>query len=191
HYAPDQVVTTLAALGFALEEHGEDLVVTVPGWRRFDVEGRADLAEEVGRIAGFDLVPATMLKGALPAPRPDGDHGVSDEMRARRTLAAAGLQEVITFSLVSPGLANELTLEPEADSHAPMQIENPQSIDNSVLRPSLLGSLLFAMRSNLRQRERVLLYELAHTWHGSLERMPEERRHVGLAIVGPRYPRHW
>ena len=162
--------------------------MTVPGWRRFDVEGRADLAEEVSRIAGFDRVPATMLKGALPAPRPDGDHGFSDEMRARRTLAAAGLQEVITFSLVSPGLANELTLEPEADSHAPMQIENPQSIDNSVLRPSLLGSLLFAMRSNLRQRERVLLYELAHTWHGS---MPEERRHVGLAIVGPRYPRHW
>jgi phenylalanyl-tRNA synthetase beta chain len=192
HYAPDQVVSTLAALGFAVEEHGaEDLVVTVPGWRQFDVEGRADLAEEVGRIAGFDLVPATMPTGALPAPRPDGDHGFSDEMRARRTLAAAGLQEVVTFSLVSPGLAHELTLEPEADTHAPMQIENPQSIDNSVLRPSLLGSLLFALRSNLRQRERVLLYELAHTWHGSLDPKPEERRHIGLAIVGPRYPRHW
>jgi len=191
HYAPDQVVTTLAALGFAVEEHGEDLAVTVPGWRRFDVEGRADLAEEVGRIAGFELVPATMPRGALPAPRPDGDHGFSDEMRARRTLAAAGLQEVVTFSLVSPGLASELTLEPEGDAPAPMQIENPQSIDNSVLRPSLLGSLLFALRSNLRQRDRVLLYELARTWHGSLEPMPEERRHVGLAIVGPRYPRHW
>jgi phenylalanyl-tRNA synthetase beta chain len=191
HYAPDQVVTTLVALGFAIDEHGEDLVVTVPGWRRFDVEGRADLAEEVGRIAGFDLVPATMPKGALPAPRPDGDHGFSDEMRARRTLAAAGLQEVITFSLIRPGLADELRVEPERDAHAPMQIENPQSIENSVLRPSLLGSLLFALRSNLRQRDRVLLYELARTWHGSLEHMPEERRHVGLAIVGLRYPRHW
>ncbi len=192
HYAPDQVVTTLAALGFAVEEHGaEDLVVTVPGWRRFDVEGRADLAEEVGRIAGFDLVPATMPKGALPAPRPDGDHGFSDEMRARRTLAAAGLQEVITFSLVNPTLADELALEPEADAHPVMRIANAQSVEHSVLRPSLLGSLLFALRSNLRQRDRVLLYELARTWHGSLDPMPDERRHVGMAIVGPRSPRHW
>jgi phenylalanyl-tRNA synthetase beta chain len=191
HYAPEQVVTTLTALGFAPEENGENLTVTVPGWRRFDVEGGADLAEEVGRIAGFDLVPATMPKGALPTPRPEGDHGFSDEMHARRTLAAAGLQEVITFSLVSPGLAEELTLEPDGDGHAPLHIENPQSIENSVLRPSLLGSLLGALRSNLRQRDRVLLYELARTWHGSLDPMPEERRHVGMAIVGPRYPRHW
>jgi len=193
HYAPDQVVTTLAALGFGVQERGEELVVSVPGWRRFDVEGRADLAEEVGRIAGFDLVPATMPTGALPAPRPDGDHGFADEMHARRTLAAAGLQEVVTFSLVSPTLANELVVESsaDADGHAAMQIANPQSIENSVLRPTLLGSLLFAVRSNLRQRDRVLLYELAHTWHGSLAVEPEERRHVGIAVVGPRYPRHW
>src|SRR5207248_1748568 len=104
HYPPDQAATTLAALGFGLQEQGEELVVTVPGWRRFDVEGRADLAEEVGRIAGFDMVPATMPEGALPVTRPDGDHGFTDEMRARRTLAAAGLQEVVTFSLVSPAL---------------------------------------------------------------------------------------
>jgi phenylalanyl-tRNA synthetase beta chain len=191
HYPTDQIVTTLAALGFAPRELDEELVVTVPGWRRFDVEGRADLAEEVGRIAGFDLVPATIPKGALPLPRPDGDHGFSDEMRARRILAAAGLQEAITFSLVSPELASELRVEPEADAHPPLRIANAQSVDNSVLRPSLLGSLLFALRSNLRQRDRVLLYELARTWHGSLDPMPEERRHVGMAIVGPRDPRHW
>jgi phenylalanyl-tRNA synthetase beta chain len=191
HYPPDQVVTTLAALGFPLEEHGQELVVTVPGWRRFDVEGRADLAEEVGRIAGFDLVPATMLKGPLPSPRPDGDHGFSDEMRARRTLAAAGLQEVMTFSLVNPTLADELRLEPEADVQPVLRIANAQSVELSVLRPSLLGSLLVALRANLRQRDRVLLYELAHTWHGSLDPAPDERRHVAMAIVGPRHPRHW
>src|SRR5207248_3526744 len=139
--------------------------------------GRADLAEEVGRVAGFDLIPATMPKGALPAPRPDGDHGFSDEMRARRAVAAAGLQEVITFSLISPGLADELRVDPDGDGPSPLRIANPQSIDNSVLRPSLLGSLLLAVRSNLRQRDRVLLYELAHTWHGSLDPVPKERRH--------------
>jgi phenylalanyl-tRNA synthetase beta chain len=187
HYPGEQVIETLSGLGFSLDERGEDLVVTVPGWRRFDVEGRADLAEEVGRIAGFDLVPSTMLRGALPAPRPEGDAGFSDEIRARRALAAAGLQEVITYSLIDP--AQMTTLNGELDE--PIRVSNPQSVEQSVLRPSLLGSLLNALRSNLRQRDRVLLYELARTWHGKLNPLPDERRHVGIAMVGPVSDRDW
>jgi phenylalanyl-tRNA synthetase beta chain len=63
-----------------------------------------------------------------------------------------------------------------------------------VLRPSLLGSLLQTVRSSLRQRDRVLIYELARTWHGSLDAAHsslDERRHVGIAMVGPRHPRQW
>jgi phenylalanyl-tRNA synthetase beta chain len=192
HFPAPQVVQTLDALGFQpVAEPDGGVRVTVPGWRRFDVEGRADLAEEVGRVAGFDLVPATMLRGAVPAPRPDGDAGYADEMRARRTLAAAGLQEVITYSLVDPGQAAELAVDPEDESHEPIRIENPQSVEQSVLRPSLLGGLLGALRSNLRQRDRVLVYELARTWHGQLDPLPDERRHVGIAMVGPRNPRHF
>src|SRR6185437_16899305 len=82
HYSSEQVAGTLDALGFPFVERGQDLVVTVPGWRRFDVEGRADIAEEVVRIVGFDTVPATAPHGALPALRPDGDGGLADEMRA-------------------------------------------------------------------------------------------------------------
>jgi phenylalanyl-tRNA synthetase beta chain len=193
HYAPHQVTETLAALGFPVVERDDELIVTVPGWRRFDVEGRADIAEEVGRIVGFDLVPATMPRGALPSPRPEGDGGFADEMRARNTLAAAGLQEVITYSLIDPGLTAELStgaMSDGADGGA-IQIANPQSVEQSVLRPSLLGSLLFAVRSNLRQRDRVMVYELARTWHRPLAPLPDERRHVAMVMVGPRDPRHF
>lgn len=190
HYAPDQVTETLEALGFPIETGEQDLLVTVPSWRRFDVEGPADIAEEVGRIVGFDLVTPTMPRGALPSPRPDADGGFADEMRARNALAAAGLQEVITYSLVDPGMAGQLSLEPSVNGaqSTTIQIANPQSIEQSVLRPSLLGSLLIAVRSNLRQRERVLVYELARTWPGPLDPIPEERRHVGIVMVGPRSP---
>jgi len=191
HYSPEQVAETLDALGFPLVERGDELVVTVPGWRRFDVEGRADLAEEIGRIIGFDSVPTTMLHGALPAPRPDGDGGYADEIRARNTLAAAGLQEVITYSLVDPGLAALLSIEPDGDGEVAINIANPQSAEQSVLRPSLLGGLLLAVRSNLRQRDRVLVYELARTWHSPLTPLPAERRHVGIVMLGPRSPRHF
>src|SRR5260370_5727249 len=114
HFPRDQVPGTLERLGFQPTDGPDDSVLaTVPGWRRFDVEGPADLAEEVGRIAGFDLVPSTMPKGALPALRPEGDAGFSDELRARRALAAAGLQEVITYSLIDP--AQMTTLNGETD----------------------------------------------------------------------------
>jgi phenylalanyl-tRNA synthetase beta chain len=131
-----------------------------------------------------------MLRGALPAPRPDGDHGFAEEIRARRALAAAGLQEVITYSAVD----SELAANTSADGIAPVAaipIANPMSAEASVLRTSLLGSLLRMLRNSLRQRERVLLFELARTWQGQLDPLPNERRHVGLVMVGPREPRSW
>ncbi|MBV9322217.1 MAG: phenylalanine--tRNA ligase subunit beta [Chloroflexi bacterium] len=188
-----EMVQTLERLGFEpLDRPDGGLRVTVPGWRRFDVEGRADVAEEVGRIAGFDLVPSTMPEGALPAPRSDGDRGYTEEFRVRQVLAAAGLQEVITYSLVDPVLAGQLTVDPNdaSGSSAPIRVANPQSVELSELRRSLLGSLLITLRSNLRQRDRVALFELARVWHGTLESL-EERRHMAIAMVGRRQPRHW
>jgi phenylalanyl-tRNA synthetase beta chain len=188
------MLQTLERLGFEPEGGLDDAIhVTVPGWRRFDVEGPADLAEEVGRIAGFDLVPSTMPEGALPAPRPDGDRGFGDELRARQLLTAYGLQEVITYSLVDPVLATQLEAElSEATStRTSIRVANPQSVELSELRQSLLGSLLIALRSNLRQRDRVLLFELARVWCGALDPSPDERRHVGVTMIGARNQRHW
>jgi phenylalanyl-tRNA synthetase beta chain len=184
-YPADQVVMILDSLGFQPTSCAGSIRVTVPGWRRFDVEGRADLAEEVGRIVGYEALPATMLRGRVPDPRPDGDAGFADEVRARRALSAAGLQEVITYSLVDPDSAR-LFAEDE-----PIPIANPQSVEQSVLRPSLIGSLLTPLRTNLRHCNRVLLFELARTWHPPLEPLPDERRHVGIAMSGPRLPAHW
>jgi phenylalanyl-tRNA synthetase beta chain len=192
HFPEEQIAGTLDKLGFnPTSEKNGSVRVTVPGWRRFDVEGPADLAEEVGRIAGFDLVPTTMPKGALPTPRPDGDGGFGDELRTRRALAASGLQEVITYSLVDPSLARQLVVDPAEVNAQPIRIANPQSVEQSILRDNLLGSLLLALRSNLRQRDRVALFELARVWHGPVEPSPDEQRHVGIAMVGPRQPHHW
>src|SRR5262249_47904991 len=89
----DQIVGTVDAVGIhaVAGRHG-CIRLTVPSWRRFDVEGRADLAEEVARIAGYEELPSTILRGRVPEPRADGDRGFGDELRARRALAAAGLQ---------------------------------------------------------------------------------------------------
>jgi phenylalanyl-tRNA synthetase beta chain len=134
-----------------------------------------------------------MLKGELPAPRPEGDAGYADELRARRALAAAGLHEVMTYSVVDPALAGRMSVasDGEADVDSPIRIANPQSTEASVLRTSLLGSLMTPLRTNLRQRDRVLIFELARTWHGELNPLPDERRHVGIAMTGPRAQAYW
>ncbi len=189
HYADAQVVDVLDALGFQPTPPNGSVEVTVPGWRRFDVEAWQDLAEEVGRVVGYEELPATMLRGRVPDARPEGDAGFADELKARRTLAAAGLDEVITYSLVDPAVLARFT-----DEQA-IPVANPQSIELSVLRPTLLLSLLTQVRNNLRQRDRVLLFELARTWHGQLSpepgSLPDERRHVAIALCGPRASRHW
>ncbi len=196
-YAQEQVVHTLQSLGFGVEARGEDLRVAVPGHRRFDVELRADLAEEVARVVGYEKIPTGMLSGPLPEPRLDGDGGYADELRAREVLAAAGLQEAITYSLVDPQLPAALDAtsawpapaEPRLDTL--LQVANPLSAEQSGLRDALVGSLLHALRANLRLRDRVLLFELARTWRGPLDPLPAEHRHVGIAMVGPRQPSHW
>ncbi len=196
-YTREQVVSTLESLGFGVEARGEELRVSVPGHRRFDVGHRADLAEEVARIVGYDHIPTTTLTGHMPAPRPDGDGGFGDELRVRRALAAAGLQEVMTYSLVDPALPAMLDAHGEwpADAagrpDALLRVANPISEEQSAMRDNVFGSLLFTVRSNLRLRDRVAVYELARVWRGPLSPLPDERRHVGIAMAGPRQASHW
>ncbi len=59
------------------------------------------------------------------------------------------------------------------------------------MRDSLLGSLLFTLRSSLRSRDRAALFELARVWRGPLEPLPDERRHIGIVMAGSRHPAHW
>ncbi len=188
-YPRDQIVGTLDSLGFAPASSDGVIQVTVPGWRRFDVEAWQDLAEEVARVAGYEELPATMLRGQVPDPRPEGDGGFADELKARRTLAAAGLQEVITYSLLDPAVLGRFSTE------EPVSLANPQSSELSALRTTLLPSVLIALRTNLRQRDRVLLFELGRTWRGPLSAepgsLPDERRHVGIAMCGPRAAASW
>jgi phenylalanyl-tRNA synthetase beta chain len=197
-YTRDQIVGTLTALGFGVAGADDELQVTIPSWRRYDVEGRADLAEEVGRVVGYEIIPSTLLTGALPEPRPDGDGGFLQETRARQVLAAAGLQEVITYSLLDPALLEDLRagsgLNPEdgaPTAEPPLRVANPQSPELSALRPGLLGSLLVALRNTLRQRDRAALFELARTWRLAEGGAPEERRKLGIVLAGPPTPRHW
>jgi len=190
-YSVGTVVDTLRGLGFGVE--GSDpLAVRVPSWRR-DVEGRADLAEEVARIQGYDAIPTTLPAGALPPPRPDPTRGLV--ARTKAALVGAGYQEVISYSLVDGGQVQRL------DSGAPwpappsgegmIQLYNYMSVDRAYLRTTLLGSLLDTLAHNLRHRDRAYLFELARVYLPPLEPLPMEVTRLGLVFSGAREPAGW
>ena len=96
----DEQIRILTALGFACRWDGDRLVVQPPSWRR-DVEGEADLVEEVLRVHGYDRIPTVPLPRHHVVTRPACSNGWRAATRARRFLATRGLDEAVTFSFLS------------------------------------------------------------------------------------------
>jgi phenylalanyl-tRNA synthetase beta chain len=136
----------LTALDFATEPAEDGLDVDVPAVRRDDVTREIDLIEEVARIDGLERLPAT-----LPARR--GAAGrLTHAQRVRRSVEDAmvgrGLHEIVGWSFTEPALLERLRLPAEHEMRRVVSVENPLSDSQSIMRPTLLGSLLDAARQN-------------------------------------------
>jgi phenylalanyl-tRNA synthetase beta chain len=165
----------LESLGFVLSGN----IVTVPTWRR-DVEGPADLVEDVARIVGYDAVPSTPLDRASGVAKPTATRSQLVERRVRRTAAARGLDEAVTWSFISDA-------EAEAFGGADWRLANPISEEMKVMRPSLLPGLIAAARRNLdRGIASVRLFEIGRRYLGD-----REHPTLGLLLAGERQPRSW
>jgi phenylalanyl-tRNA synthetase beta chain len=165
----------LESLGFKVKGSN----VTVPTWRR-DVEGPADLVEEVARIEGYDKVPSTPLDRAPGVAKPTATRSQLMERRIRRTAAARGLDEAVTWSFIS---------EKEADAFggADWRLANPISEEMKVMRPSLLPGLIAAARRNLdRGASSARLFEIGRRYLGDAEHPT-----LSLLLAGERRGRDW
>ena len=165
----------LERLGF--EVNGDQ--VTVPTWRR-DVEGPADLVEEIARISGYDEVPSTPLERAPGVAKPTATRSQLLERRVRRTAAARGLDEAVTWSFIS---------EAEADAFGggEWRLANPISEEMKVMRPSLLPGLIAATRRNIdRGAASVRLFEVGRRYLGDAEHPT-----LGFILAGERRGRLW
>ncbi len=204
----------LGRLGFDVKLDGDQLIASVPFWRRVDIERSADLVEEVGRIVGFDEIPSTLPFRTLqpPAPAP----GWYWEGRMRSRLLACGLNEAVTHTLTSPALMARMALETddvaasgpkiwrrlvadplsvgeEGASVEPVCLLNPASSDRQVMRVMLVPSLLDIVSKNLKHdQERVAFFEVARTFfpRGN-DALAFEPRTLGIAASGLRRPRTW
>lgn len=171
----DTQTAILESLGFAVA--GDQ--VTVPTWRR-DVDGPADLVEEVIRIIGLDNVPSTALPRAEGVAKPTATPMQKVERRMRRTAAARGLNEAINWSFLPE-------VQAAVFGGGTWTLANPISEDMKVMRPSLLPGLLSAAGRNLdRGASSVRLFELGRRYLAEGEKLT-----LGLVLAGERQARGW
>jgi len=167
----------------------EVLVGVVPTWRR-DILIEADIAEEVARVHGYDRVPATLPSTSMPPFRPS-PLALRDGLRG--ALVGAGLTEVVSHALVAPASLEQVRWREPIDvaggeteaGGVPITVTNPLSADHSVLRQSLVASLLDTVSSNARRgRSDVAIFEVGKGY-GRLGGATREWWRVGLALWGP------
>ncbi|CAN5903279.1 phenylalanine--tRNA ligase subunit beta [soil metagenome] len=169
----------LTKLGFTIA----DDQVTPPSWRR-DVEGKADLVEEVARIQGYDALPATALPQIAP---PAGGVLTVRQGRvrvARRAMAARGYVETITWSFTAQATAKLF-----GGGDAKLVVTNPIASDLDCMRPSILPNLIEAACRNARRGFADLAaFEIGPLYRGDA---PEDQVTVLSALIAPHAPRRW
>jgi phenylalanyl-tRNA synthetase beta chain len=179
----------LERLDFGVVDTGDGLEVTVPAVRRNDVTREVDLIEEVARLWGLDKLPST-----LPAHGASGRLTIEQKLRRRAAdaLVGIGFSEAIGWSFEAPEMARRLRVSSPA-----VRLRNPLSEDLSVMRTTLLGSLLTSVRHNVaRGREDVRLFEEGAVYfdrpHGRTPTaaearstpLPDEEMHLAALLTG-------
>lgn len=174
----------LTALGFTVTSADGGLQVDVPSWRP-DIDGEADLVEEVARLAGFDNIPSEPLPVTAAVPLPAVDAGQRRARMARRALAARGLVEAVTYSFIRRQDAALF-----GGGRDDLVLVNPISADLDAMRPSLLPGLIAAVKRNMdRGMPDLALFELGPQYAD--QTIPGQRLVAGGVRRGQTGARHW
>ncbi|HEV2188810.1 MAG TPA: phenylalanine--tRNA ligase subunit beta [Stellaceae bacterium] len=181
---PVQSTEILEVLGFGVEGERDRLRVTPPPWRG-DIVGEADLVEEVLRVKGYDEIAPVPLARDTVIARPAIDARRRRTELVRRSLAARGLVEAVTYSFISAGAAGRF-----GGGQPALRLVNPISADLDVMRPSVLPGLVEAARRNAdRGIDEIALYEVGPLYRGDT---PEGQVTVAAGLRAGRLgPRDW
>jgi len=186
----EEIVRVLESLEFKCEITGQLIQVTPPS-HRLDISRPVDLIEEVGRVIGYDKLPATLLRDELPPQR--ANPVWEGQERVRDILVGCGLQEVITYSLTSPEAEAKLwPVGSQPPQREYIRLKNPLTSDRVVMRHTLMAGLLETLASNRRYMAHIAIFEVGRVYlprEGQL--LPDEPHRLGMALAGPRLTSSW
>ena len=174
----EEMVRILEALDFKVE--GD--TIHVPSWRS-DVEHYSDIAEEVARFYGYNNIPDTLSNG-LTARR-----GLTDIQQTENLLGsvcrAAGYDEIITYSFISPTYYDKIDLPKDSPLRDSLKILNPLGEDTSIMRTTTLPSMLEILTRNYNFRNKsAKLYELGRVYFKRADGLADEPKVLTLGAYG-------
>jgi len=177
---PGEMHDILSRLEFTVSDGFE---VTVPTFRP-DVEREIDIVEEIVRVYGYDNIPITLPKGDIPIPPPDVRSSLRE--RVKIYLLASGMMEAINYSFCDPRGFDRIRLEPTDPLRDGLRIRNPLSEDMSIMRTTLIHSLLGNAQRNRNYRvEGIRLFEMSKVFMPNTgSQLPNELERVSGAIAG-------
>ena len=168
----------LVSLGFIL--NGDDIYV--PSWRG-DVEHYSDIAEEVARFYGYNKIPCTLMRGETTR------GGFSEQQRFDRAIGGAvralGYDEIITYSFISPTYYDKIRMPKDSSLRNSLKILNPLGEDTSIMRTTILPSMLEILTRNYNYRNKaVRLYEIGKVYFARPDGMADEPKLLCLGGYG-------
>ena len=168
----------LVSLGFIL--NGDDIYV--PSWRG-DVEHYSDIAEEVARFYGYNKIPCTLMRGETTR------GGFSEQQRFDRAIGGAvralGYDEIITYSFISPTYYDKIRMPKDSSLRNSLKILNPLGEDTSIMRTTVLPSMLEILTRNYNYRNKaVRLYEIGKVYFARPDGMADEPKLLCLGGYG-------
>ena len=183
---PEKAEQILTALGFVVRK-SDPWQVDAPSWRP-DIEGKADIVEEIARITGFAHLPTETLPMLKPVETPKLTASQDRRRMARRALAARGMLEAVTWSFLDQRHA-ELFMRAGEIKAKGLVLANPISSDLGVMRSSLLPNLISALQRNAdRGRDDLALFEVAPVYAGD---QPADHSNAAGGARASTPPRHW
>ncbi len=181
----DTVIEILNRLELRCTADGNSLTVSVPSIRD-DVEGRADLAEEVMRIYGYDHIVGTPMRGTLTRGRKTEGRIKDDTVKS--TMVAAGAREIATYSFIASKAIDNLLLREDDERRQSVKILNPLGDEYSTMRTQLTTSMLTVLGTNFnRKNESVRLFEISRRFIPKalpLTEAPDELSTMSIGAYG-------
>ncbi|MBW2005980.1 MAG: phenylalanine--tRNA ligase subunit beta, partial [Deltaproteobacteria bacterium] len=179
----------LSSLRMAVKKIDQNRIEVSPPPYRVDISREADLIEEIARLTGYDKIPVT-----LPPIRPTEEDNTELVLRDRtkNMLVGMGFTEIITYSFISPKSADILRAGQNSKLRSFIKLLNPLSLDQSVMRTSLIPGLISTVRLNsLRGQNDLRIFEWGKTYIKGGEELPQEKQVLAVLITGMGSTQEW
>lgn len=174
----EEMVKLLESVGFVMD--GDEVVSP---FFRIDIEDKADISEEIARLYGYDKIPVTTYRGTAQG-------RLTPEQTFERTLGktmlAMGCNEIMTYSFISPKYYDKIRLPEESPLRKSVEISNPLGEDTSVMRTTVLPSMLEVLAHNYNNRlPQAYLYEAGAEYIPTTpDKLPEENKVLSIGLYG-------